>query len=209
VKFLAKPVPLWSHLATFGVVVLVIGALIAGVAAGLLTPPWLASALGPQTPIKNEQVVTSIEKEEQSVLLTLGTQGISEAKGIPPAILRDFPLLQKARLMQYSMRVKLGVDAVSIDAVEDHKFRVTVPKFVWIGQEDLKIERVFSDDGALSAFTEQDSEAEQFNAIIDDELKRTYLEANDQALRDQAEAYFTKLARSIDPAAELEFVFEQ
>jgi hypothetical protein len=208
-RFLKKPVPLWSHFATFGIVVLVGGALVAGVAAGLLTPPWLASALGPQTPIRNEQVVTSIQKEEQSVLLTLGVQGISEAKGIPPAILKDFPLLQKARLMQYSMKAKLGVDAVTIDATDDHRFVVTVPGFIWIGQDNLKIDRVFGDDGVLSAFTEQDSETEQYNAIVADDLKQKYLEGNDDALRDQAEFYFTKLAKSIDRDAELTFVFEE
>lgn len=207
-KFLKKPVPLWSHFAAFGIVVLVGGALVAGIAAGLLAPSWLASALGPRTPVRNEQVVSSIQKEEQSVLLTLGVQGISEAKGIPPAMFKDFPLLHKARLMQYSMKAKLGVDAVTIDATGDHTFVVTVPEFIWIGQDDLNIDRVFSDDGVLSAFTEQKSEVDQLNGIVDDALKQKHLEGNDQALRDQAEFYFTKLARSIDPDAELTFEFE-
>lgn len=206
-KFFSKPVPLWSHFAVLGVVVLVIGALVAGVAAGLLTPPWLASTLGSQTVVKNEQVVTSIEREEEVVLLTLGAQGISEAKGIPPAIVRDFPWLQKARLMQYSLKVKLGTDTVAIKATDDHQFVVTVPPFIWIGEEDMKIERVFSDDGVLSAFTDQMTEAEQFNAIVGEELQAKYLEDNEQALRDQTEYVFTKLARSIDPAAQLTFEF--
>ncbi|MBW9093326.1 hypothetical protein JNB62_06495 [Microbacterium jejuense] len=208
-RFLRKPVPLWSHFATFGIVVLVLGALVAGVGAGLLTPTWLASALGPQTPIRNEQVVTSIEKEEQTVLLSLGVEGISEAEGIPPAILKDFPLLAKARYMVYSMKAQLGVDTVTIEATDDHKFIVTVPEFIWIGQDEFKVGDVFSNDGVLSAFTEQDSESEQVTAIINDEVKQKHLAANQELLRDQTEFYFTKLATSIDPDAELTFVFEE
>lgn len=206
-RFLRRPVPLWSHLATVGVVVLVLGGLAVGVAAGLLTPPWLASALGSQSVVRNEQVVTFITKEEQTVLLTLGVEGVSDAKGIPPAVLRDFPLVQKVRLVQYSMKAKLGVDAVTIDATGDHEFVVKVPPFIWIGEADRKIERVISDDGVLSAFTEQKTESEQLNGIVDDDLKTKYLENNAEALRNQAEFHFTKLARSIDPDAELTFEF--
>ncbi|MGJ0390271.1 hypothetical protein [Microbacterium sp. CGR1] len=208
-KFLKKPVPLWSHFAVLGIVVLVLGALIAGVAAGILTPSWLVSAAGSRGVVKNEQVVTSIEKEEQTVLLALGVQGISEAKGIPPAIVADFPLLQKARFMQYSMTAKLGLDAVEVRATADHEFLVTVPPFIWIGADGLRIERVIGSDGVLSAFTTQPSEAEQFNAIIDEELKQKYLAANEPALRDQTEYYFTKLAQSIDPDAVVSFKFAE
>lgn len=208
-KFLKKPVPLWSHFAVFGVVALVLGALVAGVAAGVLTPAWLVSALGSHSIVKNEQVVTSIEKKEQTVLLALGVQGISEAKGIPPAILKDFPLLQKARYMQYSMKAKLGVDSVEVTSTGDHEFVVTVPEFIWIGEEGLHIDRVIGNDGVLSAFTEQLSESEQFNTIVDEELKDKYLADNQQALRDQTEFYFTKLATSIDPDAKVTFTFSE
>lgn len=208
-KFLRKPVPLWSHFAVLGTVALVLGALIVGVAAGILTPAWLVSAAGSHGVVKNEQVVTSIEKKEQTVLLALGVQGISEAKGIPPAVLADFPLLQKARYMQYGMTAKLGVDSVEVRATADHEFLVTVPPFIWIGADDLQIERVIGNDGVLSAFTTQPSEAEQFNAIIDEELEEKHLAANQVALRDQTEHYFTKLARSIDPDAVVTFEFAE
>lgn len=206
-RFLRRPVPLWSHLATFGVVVLVLGSVVVGVAAGLLTPPWLASALGSQSVVRNEQVVMFITKEEQTVLLTLGVEGISESEGLPPAVLKDVPLLQKARLMQYSLKAKLGVDAETIDATGDHQFVVTVPPFIWIGEADRKIERVINDDGGLSAFTEQKTESEQLNGLVDDDLKTKYLKSNAEALRNQAEFHFTKLAHSIDPDAELTFEF--
>ena len=49
-----------------GVVALVLGALVAGVAAGVLTPAWLVSALGSHSVLKNEQVVTSMEKKSQA-----------------------------------------------------------------------------------------------------------------------------------------------
>lgn len=208
-KFFNKPVPLWSHFAVLGVVALVVGALVAGVAAGLLTPPWLTSALGPQTEVKNEQVVTSIERLEQTDLIELSVQGISSAKGIPPAIVKDLPVLQNARIMQYSMKVQLGVAGVDITSTADHKFLVVVPAFKWTGSDDLKIERVFNDDEILSVFTSLPSETEQLNKIVDDELKQQYLEQNRQLLRDQAEFYFTKLAKSIDPDAKLTFEFAQ
>lgn len=206
-RFLRRPVPLWSHLATLGIVVLVLGGLAVGIAAGLLTPPWLASALGSRSIVRNEQVVTFITKEEQTVLLTLGVEGISEAEGVPPQVLKDVPFSKKVRLVQYSMKAKLGVDAVTIDATGDHQFVVTVPPFIWIGETDRKIERVISDDGVLSAFTEQKTESEQLNGLVDDELKAKYLENNGEALQNQAEFHFTKLARSIDPDAELSFEF--
>ncbi|MGP6170376.1 hypothetical protein ACTU6V_04100 [Microbacterium sp. A204] len=94
-KFLSKPVPLWSHFAVFGLIVLVLGALIAGVAVGILTPAWLVSAVGSHSVVKNEQVDTSIKKKEQTVLLELGVQGISEAKGIPLLSSARFPSLRK------------------------------------------------------------------------------------------------------------------
>lgn len=206
-SFFRKQVPLYSHFVVWGVVLLVVGALAAGVVAGILTPPWVVSAVGSHSTIKNEQVVTSIERKEQTVLLELGIEGISEAKGIPPEMLAAFPQLGKARYMVYSAKVKLGVDAVTVNSTGDHSFEVKVPPFGWIGVDDATIENVFSNDGLLSAFTEQDSEAEQFNAIFDDEVKQKYLVANQQPLRDQTEYYFTKLARSIDPDATLTFVF--
>lgn len=208
-KFLSKPVPLWSHFAVFAIVVLVLGALIGGIAAGILTPAWLVSAVGSQSVVKNEQVVTSIKKKEQTVLLELGIQGISEAKGIPPALLREVPLLKKARYMQYGMTAKLGVDAVEVKPTADHEFLVTVPPFIWIGEDGLTIERVIGDDGILSAFTEQKTQSEQFNSIIDTELKKKHLEGNQEALRDQAEFYFTKMATSIDPDAVVKFKFTE
>lgn len=209
VSFLSKRVPLWSHLAVFGVVVVVLGALVAGVAVGIFTPPWLVTAASSHSVVKNTQVVTSIEKTEQTALLELGIQGISEAKGIPPAALKDFPLLQKARYMQYSMTAKLGVDEVKVEATDDHEFLVTVPPFIWIGYDDLEIERVIGDDGMLSALTTQVSEYEQFNSIVDQELKQKHLAGNQQALRDQATHYFTKMATSIDPSAMLTFQFAE
>ncbi|WP_336625243.1 MULTISPECIES: hypothetical protein [unclassified Microbacterium] len=205
-KFLKKPVPLWSHFAVFGVVALVLGALVAGVAAGVLTPAWLVSALGSHSVLKNEQVVTSMEKKEQTVLLQLGVKGVSEAEGIPPAILKDFPLLQKARYMIYGGKVKLGVDHVIVKATGDHEFTVEVPEFIWIG-DDVDVEQIISSDGILSAFTAQKSEAEQFNNLISNEDKADYVEQNLSALRDQAEFVFTKYATSIDPNATLTFVF--
>jgi hypothetical protein len=208
-KFLKKPVPLWSHFAVLGVVVLVVGALVAGLAAGLLTPPWLASALGPQSVIRNEQVVTSIERLEQTDLVELSVQGISTAEGLPPALVRDLPILQNARIMQYSMKVQLGVEGVDIQTTADHEFRIAVPAFKWTGMDDFQIDRVFNDDEVLSVFTALPSLTEQQNAIVDDELKQKHLEANQQLLRDQAEFYFTKLARSIDPEATLTFEFAQ
>ena len=208
-RFLRKPVPLWSHFAVLGTIALVLGALIVGVAAGILTPGWLVSAVGSHSVVKNEQVVTSIEKEEQTVLLALGVQGISEAKGIPPAILADIPLLQKARYMQYSMTAKLGLDSVDIRATADHEFLVRVPAFIWIGADEMRIERVIDSDGVLSAITTQSRQTEQFNAIIDEELKNKHLAANQAGLRDQTEYYFTKLARSIDPDAVLIFEFAE
>lgn len=206
-KFLRKPVPLWSHFAVFGLLVVVLGALFAGVAAGILTPPWLVSALGSQSVLKNEQVVTSMEKKEQTVLLELGIEGVSEAKGIPPAILKEFPLLQKARYMIYTSKIKLGVDAVIVKSTGDHQFEVSVPAFIWIGEEDTKVNKVISQDGVLSAFTEQKSDLEQRDALFTADTKTKYLEQNQQTLRDQAEFVFTKLATSIDPDAKLTFVF--
>jgi len=206
-KFLKKPVPLWSHFAVLGIVLLVVGALVGGFAAGILTPPWVATALSSQSVIKNEQVVTSMEKKEQSVLLELKVKSVSEARGVPPTVIQGLPFLEKARYMIYTSKVKLGVDAVTVVPTGDHEFVVQVPPFIWIGEDDTNIEQVISDDGILSAFTTQQSEVDQFNAIFTDELKDDYLEQNDQTLRDQTEFYFTKLATSIDPDAKLTFEF--
>lgn len=208
-RFLKKPVPLWSHFATFGIVVIVAGALLGGIALGLLTPPWVTGALGPQSVIRNEQVVTSIARLEQTDLLELGVEAISTAEGKPPAVLRQFPWMESARIMQYSMKIQLGVDGVDIEATGDHEFLVTVPAFIWTGYDDFKIDRVFNDDELLGGLSELASQEEQQNAIIDDDLKQKYLDANQDLLRDQAEFYFTKLAKSIDPDAELTFEFAQ
>lgn len=205
-RFFSKPVPLWSHFAVFGVVVLVVGALAGGYLAGIFTPPWLVAALGSQSVIKNEQVVTSMEKKEQTVLLELGVKGVSEAEGIPPAVLKDFPLLKKARYMIYSGKVKLGVDSVLVKATGDHTFTVSVPEFIWIS-DDVNVDRVISSDGLLSAFTAQKSEIEQINNLVSSADRADYLEQNRQTLRDQAEFVFTKYAKSIDPEATLKFVY--
>ncbi|MGP6170375.1 hypothetical protein ACTU6V_04095 [Microbacterium sp. A204] len=107
------------------------------------------------------------------------------------------------------MTVKLGVDAVKVESTADHEFLIIVPPFIWIGEDGLTIERVIGDDGILSAFTEQKTESEQFNAIINAELKKKHLEGNQEALRDQAEFYFSKMATSIDPDAVVIFKFTE
>ncbi|KJQ54389.1 hypothetical protein RS85_01991 [Microbacterium sp. SA39] len=66
---------------------------------------------------------------------------------------------------------------------------------------------MIGNDGVLSAFTGQSGEAEQFSAIIDGELEKKHLAADQLALRDLTEHCFTEPARSIDPDAVVNFDF--
>lgn len=156
---------------------------------------------------RNTQIINAIERKEEVVLLSLGIQGISERTAGSKLFGVDVPGSNRAMFLQYSFNAKLGLEGkdVKIDRSGDHRYRLSVPGFKFIGHDNVSFKMAAENNGVLSWATPQIDPVETINQILNDEAKSQYLTANQQILTDQAKAFYTGIIRSVDPSAEVTF----
>lgn len=111
--------------------------------------------------------------------------------------------------MRYSFNAKLGFnnDDVKVVANPDDSLTISVPEFVFIGIDDQRVELSNEENGLLSWFTPDIDETELVNGIVDDELKKEYLQRNDSVLREQTQSFYSGIINGIDPDANFELKF--
>lgn len=159
----------------------------------------------------NTQIINAIERKEQVVLLSLGIQGISERTAGSTFFGIDIPGTSRASFLQYNFNAKLGLEGkdVKVDRMGDHRYRLSVPAFIFIGHDNVSFKMAAESNGVLSWATAQINPVETINQILNDEAKSQYVTANQQILTDQAKAFYTGIIRSVDPAAEVTFDFSK
>ncbi len=197
---LTKRVPLWPFLLAIVVVMAV------GVGAKLLSgfPPF-----GTEAENRNTQVINAVTREEQVVLLSLGIQGIAEKNETFDLHGWQIPGTERASFVQYGFTAKVGLDGkdVTIRQTGEDEYLVSIPKFIFIGHANEDFRMVTEDNGVLSWITPPIDPVEMINDVLDDEAKGQYIESNRDTLRDQAEAFYTGIIRSVDSGIVVKYEF--
>lgn len=172
-----------------------------------LAPVLLAS--GNNAESRTTQVVQSVTKKQEVVLLSLGIQGIAESTDKSKILGIDIPGSDRATFLQYNFSAKLGLDGESVRVVStgENSYRIVIPEFVFIGHDDESFRLVAEDNGVLSWVTPEVDTAEMISGILNDEAEAKYVDANIDILKDQAKVFYTGIISSIDPDVSLTFEF--
>lgn len=204
-KFFKTRVLLWPVLL---IIVVFVGAAVAAASFGALNALALGSLFGTSSKEKNAQVVRSIERAEEVVLVKLAIEGIADKKTTATIGDFDIPWTTRALYLRYSFDAKLGIDgrAVTIRETGEDSWTISIPAFTFIGAEDETAEIAVETADGL-AFTPEIDDQEMRNDLLDDEAKATYIEDNTELLRDQAKSFYTRIIHAVDPDAELRFEF--
>lgn len=167
--------------------------------------------LGSQSQSRNTQVINSITREEQIVLLGLGIQGISATTGNSTFLGVTIPGSERASFLQYSFNAKLGVEGkdVQITTKGEKGLLVSIPRFIFIGHSNESFQTVVETNGVLSFTTPEIDTAEVITNVLNDGAKSQYIASNNEILRDQAKAFYTGIIGAIDPTITVEFEFSQ
>jgi hypothetical protein len=159
---------------------------------------------------RSSQVITSIAREQQVVLLSLGIQGIDK-KGtnseLPFGI--EIPGSERALFLQYSFKAKLGLEGGDVKIVPsgEHGYLITVPEFVFVGHSDEHFELISENGGLLSWLTPEIDQMAMVTTILNDEAQRRYISEHRELLQDQTRVFYTSIVQSIDPESTLTFDF--
>lgn len=159
---------------------------------------------------KSSEVITSIERREEIVLVSLGIQGVQEANEANRQILgHEVPGSARQSLIRYTFNAKLGIDGekVGIAQTGDEQFTISVPEFIFIGNSDPHFDAAIESNGALSWMTPEIDQTAMVNDILDGSHKDGYIADNIDVLKDQTEFFYTSIVHSVDPEAALTFQF--
>lgn len=123
----------------------------------------------------------------------------------------DVPASGKVTFLPYSFKAKLGIDGkgVKIAKAGEKSFRVTVPRFIFIGHDELHFEDMVEAGEPLSGTAQKINQSKITNQILSPENESKYVSQYSDVLEQQTKAYYTNLVTSIDPNVTLEFEFEK
>lgn len=192
--------------AVVGLALFASGLLLGGVA----TRAFSASPFSSTSEDRNSQIVRSITREEQVVLLALGIQGISEKSGKSKFFGVDIPGSDRASFLMYNFDAKLGIDGkdVTVRSGDANQVIVSLPQFIFIGHNNAKFRIVAENNGILSWVTPENDPVAMINNILTDELKSQYVQSNRELLEEQAQTFYSGMINSIDPALTVKFEFK-
>ncbi len=175
-------------------------------AVGMLPMPAL---FGFESSSRNTQVIKSVERAEEIVLLRLGIQGISEKNEAGKFMNRKVPGSERAAFIQYEFNAKLGIDGkdVKVDETGENEFTVSIPKFIFIGHSDEQFRLVNQSSGILSFATPKIDTIGMINEILNPDAQEEYVSRNEDILKDQAQYFYGNIIKSVDPSVTVKFVF--
>lgn len=206
-RFFGIRVRLWPML-------ILIAVLITAVVFGAMNAPTVNWLVGLTAQSKDSQVITSITRVNEHVLVRLRAEGIVEKQQNGNLMLGvEIPGTSRTTFLRYSFNAKLGLegDAVVVTPQEgsDSVYLVSVPGFIFIGYDDWDSKVAAENNGVLSWTTPQIDSLALSNSILSEEARRQYVDDNVELLREQAEAVLSGIIKSVDPAATIIFKFAQ
>ena len=157
---------------------------------------------------RDSQVVQSVTRIQEVALLSLHIEGVARQENNREILGVAIPASEKTTLIQYKFDAKLGIDGsqVKIEPTGPGSFRVTIPEFIGIGFDDPVFEDPLESNNALSWLAPPAVQTRMINNILSDENKQEYISQNEEALKEQAQAFYSGIIASIDP--EITVVFE-
>lgn len=191
--------------------VLVVGSFVLALVLAFATLKVNPGLLGTSGDERNTQIVNAVTREEKVVLLSLGIQGIAEKTGNTTFLGVEVPGSNRALFIQYAFNAQLGVDGAQVRITDqgDNRYLLSVPRFVFIGHDDVTFRMAAQNNGVLSWVTPEINTLDMVNSILNDKAKDRYLEANRQALRDQTQAFYSRIITGIRPDAMVQFEFAE
>lgn len=162
------------------------------------------------TESRSSQVVMSVQREDQVVLLSLGIQGLEQTDSHGEIWGLSVPGSGKKAFLPYSFTAKLGIDGgkVRISEVDENKYHIAIPKFIFVGNGDVKFDDMLEVGGILSGTAGEINQSEMTNRILSAENEEAYVAKNLDILKSQARTFYTNIVMSVDPTAKVEFSFE-
>ncbi|MDT0180216.1 hypothetical protein Q9S36_08335 [Microbacterium sp. ARD31] len=206
-----KPVrrtPVWAKIL---LVVFIVAAIGAAAVAGLTIGKFLGAAESRDT-----QVIRSIKGEEQVILVTAGITDVQEerADGLKLAIgdfqLFTLPGTERSVLVRYEYDAKFGIEGkdVAIVPAGDNAYRITIPKFIYLGYANPDLSVAEEENGLLSWTTPEIDTTEVFEELLSEQAVDEHIDGFRPVLEEQAEQFYTKIVKAIDPTITVEFDFE-
>ena len=188
-----------------GLLILVVGLL----AGGAITRAMSVEVLGSARDERNTQIIEAIQREEQVVLLSLGVQGIAEERVVTTIFGKQLPGSGRVLFLQYSYNAKLGIEGseVTISQLDENRFQVSIPEFIFIGHDDVQFQTAVEDNGVLSWVTPEIDTAQVISEILDGDAQFQQVVDNRLLLEDQARAFYTGLIEAIDPEVQVVYEF--
>lgn len=193
------------------IIALFIAGMVAATAFGALNTLALGSLFNTSSSEKNSQVVKSIERSEEVVLLKLGIEGIKDKKDASRIGDFEIPWSKRAVFLRYSFDAKLGIDgrAVTIKEQGEGAWRISIPAFKFIGVDDERAEVAVETADGFSWATPKIDAQKLRNSILDDEAKAKHISDNEEILRDQAKSFYSHIIHAVDSDAKLTFEFSE
>ncbi|MFE5672593.1 hypothetical protein ACFQ58_13420 [Agromyces sp. NPDC056523] len=200
-----KKTPLWAKvLLVFFVLLLVAGAAFAGLSMGT----FLGSS-----ETRDTQVIRSITRQEQVVLVTAGVTDVMEERNDPLDVfgLFELPGSERTMLIRYEYDAKFGIEGkdVNITRTGDNAYRISIPAFTFLGYENPDLSVANEENGLLSWTTPEIDQSEVFEKVLSDEAVATHIDGFRPVLEAQARTFYSSIITSIDPDITVEFEFAQ
>ncbi|VXC05404.1 conserved exported hypothetical protein [Arthrobacter sp. 9V] len=204
--FFRKRVLLWPLILMTS---LVVAGIVAAFASGGLNALVLGSFLTSSSNERDSQVMKSITRVQDVALVSLHIEGVARHESNGEILGVAVPASEKTTLIQYKFDAKLGIDGsrVKIERTGTEAYRVTIPKFIGIGFDDPVFEDPLESNEVLSWLTPSAVQTQMINNILSDENKQKYITQNEEALKEQAQVFYSGIFAGVDPEIDVAFEF--
>lgn len=209
-KFFRAKVRLWPLI----VVPLVLAAgIVAVFASGLLKPATIAALFTAGPNMQSSEVIKYVLPQQEVALASLRIEGLERSDDEGELFgIAGVPLPGSARLtyIEYEFDAKLGIDGEAVRITDDGEgsYTVSIPAFIFIGHDNVTFSDPIESNGILSWLTKEISQTEMVNNILSADDKDRYVANSLDVLKDQSEAFYGSIIRSVDADAVLTFEFE-
>lgn len=161
---------------------------------------------------RDVQVVRSVRGEEQVILMTAGITDVKEQRDNQKFFgLFDIPLSDRTVFLRYEFDAKFGIEGkdVRIDRTGDKEYRITIPKFQFLGYDNPDFSVATESNGLLSWTTPEIDKLKATEELLGDDAVGKHLDGLRPILEVQANKFYSRIVSSIDPEATLTFAFEK
>lgn len=204
-----KKTPLWAKLLLIVVIL--------GVITGAALVSFNVGKFFGATESRDTQVIRSVKGEEQVILVTAGMTDVQEERedGVKFAIgdwdLFTLPGTDRYVLVRYEYEAKFGIEGKDVEIAQtgENSYRITVPKFIYLGYANPDLSIANEKNGLLSWATPEIDTTAIFEELLSEQAVELHIDGYRPVLEEQAKLFYSKIVGAIDPTATLEFAFTE